>query len=65
MRRRRAVYSRLTAGDVEEVLSAGSVDLDVALADVVLVFAQSQVAVLLAVETNQRLAVATTLLAQA
>ena len=58
-------WARLTTGDVKEVLSAGSVDLDVALSDVVLVLAQRQVAVLFAVETDQRLAVTTTLLAQA
>jgi len=57
--------STLTACDVEEVLPAGSIHLDVSLSDVVLVFAQCQVTVLLAVETDQRLAVTTTLLAQA
>ena len=53
-----------TSGDVDEVLAGGAVDLDVALAEVVLVLAQRQVAVLLALEANQRLAVTPTLLTQ-
>ena len=55
----------LTAGDVKEVLSAGSVDLDVALSDVMLVFTQSQIAMFFAVKTHQRFAITSSLLAQA
>lgn len=54
----------LTPGDCEEVLPGGAVDLDVALSDVMFVFAQRQIAMFLAVEAHQRLAVAPTLLAQ-
>jgi len=55
----------LTAGHVEEVLTTGSVDLDVALSDVVLVLAQRQIAMFFAVKTNQRLPVPSSLLTEA
>jgi len=58
-------YSLLTSGDVDEVSAAGSVDLDVALSEVVLVTTQSQYSLFAAVKPHQRLAVASTLLAEA
>ena len=54
----------LTSGDVDEVLAGGLVDLDVAVADVVLVPLQRHLAVHRVLEEHQGLAIAATLGAQ-
>jgi len=59
------IYIALTAGDVEEVLSTGSIDLDVSQSNVVFVLAQRQITMLFAVETNKCLTVTSSLLAEA
>ena len=54
----------LTSSNINEVFAGGPIHFDVALTEVVLVLAQRQVAVLLAFEPNQRLAIPTALLTE-
>ena len=53
-----------TSGNAEEILSGGAVDLDVTLAEVVLMTTERQASVFSTFETNQSFAIAPALLAE-